>query len=419
MPISSTGFWILEDKDFQSEHAHDPTLSEALSTLCAGNRVYDFGCGPGKYVRDMRAHGIEAVGYDGNPVTNTFQHCHVADLTDPTLRMEPLDFVMCLEVGEHVPKEYESKLLSTLDHHVRPGGLLVLSWAVPGQGGYGHVNCQTNEYVRSVFGSLGYTSVPSIERYLRTCASLSWFKNTLMAFRKRPDPAAPLNLHCIHLAHRTDRMEHLERLRTRYPSLQIEIVDGIHSTSGIEGCIRSHKAVIADAKAQGLPYVIVLEDDCDFLLPEPQLLSGLRTAIEYLADHPTVDIVNGCGNLPVLSATVVDSLRELTFLTSPDIRTTHCILYSRRAYDRLLAFPEDVAIDVQTNRLSMVFTYPYLATQIPSYSDIEHIDVAYTNIGRSQAFVQKIVENRPTKQAVDKRINPLSILRIPIRTNRM
>lgn len=233
--------------------------------------------------------------------------------------------------------------------------------------------------------------------------------------------SARLDLYCIHLAHRTDRMEHLERLRTRYPSLQIQIVDAVQDAIGHRGAVLSHKKAVAAAKAQGLPYVIVLEDDCDFLLPEPQLLSALHMAIEYLAEHPTVDIVNGCGNLPVLAATVGGSLREVTFLTSPDIRTTHCMLYSQRAYDRLLAFTEEgLAIDVQTNQLSMVFTYPYLATQIPSYSDIEHKDVEYENIGRSRAFVQKILEEtRSTKQTLDKQINPLSILRIPIRTNRM
>ena len=238
------------------------------------------------------------------------------------------------------------------------------------------------------------------------------------------DSAAQLDLYCIHLAHRTDRMEQIQHLRMRYPSLRIHVADAIRDEEdGHRGCILSHKQVIAYAKARGLPYVIILEDDCEFLLPEPLLRSAFLTVIDYLNTHPTVDIVNGCGNLPTLEATVVDSHRQMTFLTSPDIRTTHCMVYSARAYDRFLAISERIPIDIQTNAFSMLFTSPYLATQRPSYSDIEHKDTAYANIDVSRTFVEKIVEkiveNRPLNQALYERVNPLSVLRIPIRTNRM
>jgi hypothetical protein len=631
MPISSTGFWVLSETDFEKEHAHDPSLAKALCEICPTKRVYDFGCGPGNYVRDMRAAGIESTGYDGNPVTGSFPNCHVADLTNPSFRMDPTEFVMCLEVGEHVPKEYETALWETLDHHVLPGGMLVLSWAVPGQGGYGHVNCQTNDYVRGVMTSRGYDSVYHLEHKLRSRCSLSWFKDTIMVFRKRPTlhtdlagglgnqlfkvcnlqatgerfclcneaatphsttkytesvfpnfnttcsgasrhtdclqqnysaisavlpdvlaklhipvspdvdaaflhirggdyvghplhfipldgyyeraiqhfapdtlfyiftndrqyaesfaflqnirhefvecdevdglsrmkhctrggicanssyswwgavldihrtlvipsrwtwdtdwnaksdyrfPGAivedvPLDIYCIHLPHRLDRFQHIESLRTRYPSLRIHIVDAIRDTNGVRGCVLSHKKIVADAKSRNLPSVIVIEDDCDFLLPEKQLVDSLLTSISRLS---TVDIVNGCGNLPTLTATRVDSLNGTTFLKSSDVRTTHCMLYGASSYERVLSFSEETAIDIQTNSLNMVFTYPYLATQLPSYSDIAKLDVSYENIEKSRAFVQNILEAPPPRQSIDERINPIRIFRIPIRTNRM
>lgn len=230
----------------------------------------------------------------------------------------------------------------------------------------------------------------------------------------------PLDVYCIHLGYRTDRMQHIERLRAAYPSFRIHIVDAVQHADGNTGCIRSHKKVIEDAKARKLPYTIVIEDDCQFLLPDKRLFDVFVTVISYCHSHPEIDAVNGCGNLPVLTATRVDSMGDTTFLKAPNVRTTHCILYTLAAYDKIAAFPEIGAIiDVQTNSLNMVFTYPYLATQIPSYSDIMGRDVEYENIEKSRAFVQNVLEGRPAQEIFDQRINPLRVFRIPIRTKRM
>jgi hypothetical protein len=228
-----------------------------------------------------------------------------------------------------------------------------------------------------------------------------------------------IDAYCIHLPHRTDRMPHIDRIRAQYPSLYVHLVDAIRDDDGHRGCILSHKKAITYAKEQKLPYLLVLEDDCQMLLPEAEFMAAVQDSISYLQSHPTVDIVNGCGNLPTLSATLVDTVRTTRFLTAPAIFTTHCILYSARAYDRFLAISERIPIDIQTNTLSMVFTYPYLATQAPSYSDIKQEDVSYENIERSRAFVKDLLEPPRPRQEVYQPVNPLSVLRIPIRAKRV
>ena len=45
---------------------------------------------------------------------------------------------MSLEVGEHLPKEFEDIFINNLDNNNNYG--IVLSWAIKGQGGYGHYN---------------------------------------------------------------------------------------------------------------------------------------------------------------------------------------------------------------------------------------------------------------------------------------
>jgi hypothetical protein len=193
--ISNTGFWNIEGQKFVQEHFYDSTFSDALVALAKTKNIiksYDFGCGNGKYVQNFRNNGIQAFGYDGNPVTSNIPWCSVQDLT-VDFQLEPLDFVICLEVCEHVPKEFEDILLKNVDKHVNANGTLVLSWAVVGQAGFGHVNCQNNDYVISKFESMGYTYNEIESQKLRNNVSGSWwFKDTTLVFNKNANNNNPI-----------------------------------------------------------------------------------------------------------------------------------------------------------------------------------------------------------------------------------
>lgn len=184
--ISETGFWTQGGTFLDQNHYHDELLSKGLIEVFRkwkSTRVIDLGCGKGTYVRDLRKHGFDASGYDGNPFTTQFDHCFVADLTKD-LNIEPSNTVLCLEVGEHVPQQFEVPLIQNMDRCVTPGGRLVLSWAVEGQHGHGHVNCRNNDYVIQTFQNLGYTYDRETTKYLREKSSFHYFKNTIMVFLK-------------------------------------------------------------------------------------------------------------------------------------------------------------------------------------------------------------------------------------------
>jgi SAM-dependent methyltransferase len=184
--ISDTGAWNITGSKFEESHAYDERLSDSLINYAKTLNIkksYDFGCGGGKYVENFRKHGIEAFGIDGNPITSSFPFCSVQDLTSK-FQLEPVNFLLCLEVCEHVPKEYEDILLDTLDRHLLPGGTLVISWAIVGQSGLGHVNCQNNDYVLNKFNSLGFNYDESASLTLRKNVKLSWFSNTILVFNK-------------------------------------------------------------------------------------------------------------------------------------------------------------------------------------------------------------------------------------------
>lgn len=175
--IGPNGAWT----GLELRHYHDASLASGLAVLFRGRTVSDFGCGNGSYVKALRASGVDIHGYDGNPHTKNYPSCEILDLS---IRFDVgvVDWALSLEVGEHIPKRFEDVFLDNLHRHNRRG--VVLSWAVPGQSGDGHVNCQSNEYVRTKMSALGYKTDLSTEWALRVVATIPWFKNTLMVFRR-------------------------------------------------------------------------------------------------------------------------------------------------------------------------------------------------------------------------------------------
>lgn len=185
MQINKNGFW----QGMQAEKLHkcDSKLGSYLIEFFKHENTLslaDFGCGMGKYVKTFTDNGINAHGFDGNPNTPelTNNACSVMDLTIPKQFDTPFDWVMSLEVGEHLPKESEDVFINNLHNNNTRG--IVLSWAIKGQGGDGHINEQNNDYIKSKFCSLGYINDIDAENKIRNNSSLYWFKNTIMVFRK-------------------------------------------------------------------------------------------------------------------------------------------------------------------------------------------------------------------------------------------
>ena len=183
--INQNGFWI--GAEAESQHSYDESLSEALLTFFKNEKVktvVDLGCGMGTYVQHFKKNNLNASGYDGNPNTPelTNNTCGILDLSKPYKFNTPFSWVMSLEVGEHLPKEFEDTFINNLHNNNKYG--IVLSWAIKGQGGDGHFNEQNNDYIKSKICKLGYINDIKAEKQLRKHSSLGWFKNTIMVFRK-------------------------------------------------------------------------------------------------------------------------------------------------------------------------------------------------------------------------------------------
>lgn len=127
--------------------------------------------------------------YDGAPFSDetTGGAVHYLDLAVPQLWLPRYDWVICLEVVEHVPVEFESIVL---DNVVRPATVgIVLSWAVPTQPGAMHVNPRSPAYVEEELSRRGLTLDADATRRLRNGSELSWFQQNTVVYRKTPPPS--------------------------------------------------------------------------------------------------------------------------------------------------------------------------------------------------------------------------------------
>ena len=118
----------------------------------------DFGAGVGQYGHALRAVDmhIRWRGWDGAGNVAQWSRGFVQwfDLTLPTLSLPRADWVMCMEVAEHIPSEHEAAVVRNLHAHNCRG--IILSWASLGQNGHNHVNNHDASYVMTLFGQLGY-----------------------------------------------------------------------------------------------------------------------------------------------------------------------------------------------------------------------------------------------------------------------
>ena len=182
MEINERGYWVGENN-----HHTDAGLLVSLADFVNDqDSLVDFGCGDASYAKAIAQRDLEVQAYDGNPVVvgETNGSASALDLSQPFDLNKNFDVVMSLEVAEHIPKKYEETYLDNLINHTN--GWLIISWAVPGQGGKGHVNEQPPEYVLDLFDKKGFTYHDDYTQSLRqTVTNCWWFKNTIFVFSKR------------------------------------------------------------------------------------------------------------------------------------------------------------------------------------------------------------------------------------------
>ncbi|KAK7004444.1 hypothetical protein BgiMline_005964 [Biomphalaria glabrata] len=100
------------------------------------------------------------------------------DLTAPQYGLPIFDWVVSIEVAEHIPAKFEEIYLDNLARHAREG--IILSWAVPGQKGLSHVNNKALADVIIEMSKRGFHIDVQAGEPLRKASLFGWLRSRLL-----------------------------------------------------------------------------------------------------------------------------------------------------------------------------------------------------------------------------------------------
>jgi SAM-dependent methyltransferase len=148
--------------------------------------VVDIGCGVGTWLDVCRQYSIEDVfGIDGNHVDPSLlqipQNCFKKlDLIKPIDLGRTFDLAISLEVAEHLPETVADLFVTTLTS-LSP--VVLFSAAVPGQGGFCHLNEQWQSYWVSHFKMCGHQLIDVIRPQIWNDTTVtSWYRQNILLF---------------------------------------------------------------------------------------------------------------------------------------------------------------------------------------------------------------------------------------------
>jgi cyclopropane fatty-acyl-phospholipid synthase-like methyltransferase len=182
-----TGIFNLDDAKIH-KHYFDVKLASSVGKLYRNDvdTVVDVGCGIGMYSKFFtNKYNWKCIGLEGTKNIkdiSVYNKIKTVDLSKPIGIMPTFDLVFCLEVGEHIPKQYEKvfidNIISMADKHI------VLSWGIPTQKGKGHVNLRENSYIKGLLHDKGFKFDIEKTCKLRENTKFNYFNVSVMAFER-------------------------------------------------------------------------------------------------------------------------------------------------------------------------------------------------------------------------------------------
>ncbi|MDD5618149.1 MAG: methyltransferase domain-containing protein, partial [Candidatus Omnitrophica bacterium] len=153
--------------------------------------VVDVGCGNAEFLHEFQKRKVLIKGYEGSrhAIDSALvdkEFIELFDLRNAIQDSRKYDLVLCLEVAEHIEKDFSPKLVENV---TKLGDTVLFTAAPPGQGGHFHMNEQPREFWIDLFAIRNF----SIDEYLATTLKkemkdkgiLSWYCDNLMVFKRR------------------------------------------------------------------------------------------------------------------------------------------------------------------------------------------------------------------------------------------
>ena len=199
--------------------------------------------------------------------------------------------------------------------------------------------------------------------------------------------------YCINLDSRPDKWKNTEAIFAG-SGIHLQRFSAIQRAEGWRGCGASHVGIAHEALRQGLPWVIVVEDDCiigsDFAKRWPVVMEALKGDRDW-------DIFLGG---PTYLQGPID-IREPLIEVERGF-ALHFYVLKACAYERAIAWNPDRhgPIDVYySDQFRILTTYPILAIQDASISDIKHKEVNYMDhFHETDEILQKLIYSAETRE---------------------
>jgi SAM-dependent methyltransferase len=149
--------------------------------------LLDVGCGTGTWLKASLDYGIKEVfGVDGVAIPPErlripLQNFAQADLTRPLDLKRTFDYVLCLEVVEHLDPQFAKTLIASLVRHAKR---IVFAAACPGQPGQHHVNCQWPAFWQELFNAEGFSCEDSVRWQIWSNDRIEpWYRQNIFTAR--------------------------------------------------------------------------------------------------------------------------------------------------------------------------------------------------------------------------------------------
>jgi SAM-dependent methyltransferase len=183
-----TGAWFLPvNQTREVKYYFDQSLASTVVNLAREgewNSILDVGAGIGRYARFYQDNGLGTFAIDGlnDASARSGRLVNEIDITGNKSWCHRVDVVMVLEVLEHIPVQFETRVLD--DIVCSASKRIILSWAHKAQRGNGHVNTRNAADVVRIFEKRAWRVHPNETSLLRRNSTFPWFKANLFSFYK-------------------------------------------------------------------------------------------------------------------------------------------------------------------------------------------------------------------------------------------
>ncbi len=169
--------------------AFDEGLIKSVLSFYKPIKSLDLGCGLGYFVAYLREQGVDAWGVEAEDLGEHFKspgHQIRKDLSQLSDLQEKFDLVICLEVVEHIPRDFEEIIFDNIVRHMSK--YLLFSGATVGQQGIGHINERSESHWFRHLIKRGLVLRHQASLEARLSCTLSWYtKNVSIWELVHPD----------------------------------------------------------------------------------------------------------------------------------------------------------------------------------------------------------------------------------------